>query len=335
MPFPNVSDIVATTIESRTKKVADQVTKNNGLLTFLKKAGNIKTVSGGSVIYEEISFQENGNAGWYSGYDYLPVAAQDVISAAQFNLKQIAVPVVISGLEQLQNSGKEAMIDLLEQRISVAEATMANLMSEGVYSDGTGYGGKQLVGLDAAVPATITSGQTTTYAGISRSTWSFWKSYSPGSVTFPTTDTTAATHISKYLNTAWASQTRGSDQPDLIVMDNNYWSVFINSMQNLQRFTSADVGNMGFPTQKFLSADVILDGGIGGFAYSNAATGGTAYVLNTKYFRLRPHKDRNFVSLSPNRRYAVNQDAEVQILAWAGALTCNGPRFQGRVFTTG
>jgi hypothetical protein len=335
MAFPNVSDIVATTIESRTKKVADQVTKNNGLLSYLKKGGNIRTVSGGSVIYEEISFQENGNAGWYSGYDLLPVAAQDVISAAQFSLKQIAVPVVISGLETLQNSGKEAMIDLLEQRISVAESTMSNLMSEGVYSDGTGYGGKQLVGLDAAVPATITSGQTTTYAGISRSTWSFWKSYSPGSVTLPTNNTAAATYLPLYLNTAWAAQTRGSDQPNLIVMDNNYWGIFVNCLQNLQRFTSSESADLGFPTQKFLSADVILDGGIGGFAYSNAATGGTAYVLNTKYFRLRPHKDRNFVSLSPNRRYAVNQDAEVQILAWAGALTCNGPRFQGRVFTTG
>jgi hypothetical protein len=334
MAFPNVSDIVATTIESRTKKIADQVTKNNALLTYMKKAGNIKTVSGGSIIYEEISFQENGNAGWYSGYDLLPVAAQDVISAAQFSLKQIAVPVVISGLETLQNSGKEAMIDLLESRISVAEGTMSNLMAEGVYSDGTGYGGKQLVGLDAAVPATATANQTDTYAGISRSSWAFWKSYSPGSVTFPTTDTTAATHIAKYLNAAWAAQTRGADQPDLIVMNSQYWSVFVNSLQNLQRFTSTDAAGFGFPTQKFLSADVVLDGGIGGFAYGPSGDHGTAYVLNTKYLRLRPHKDRNFVSLSPNRRYAVNQDAEVQILAWAGALTCNGPRFQGRVFTT-
>jgi hypothetical protein len=40
------------------------------------------------------------------------------------------------------------------------------------------------------------------------------------------------------------------------------------------------------------------------------------------------------VALSPNRRYAVNQDAEVQILAWAGALTCNGARYQGRIYTT-
>jgi hypothetical protein len=100
MAFPtSVTDIIATTIESRSRKIADNVTKNNALLARLQERGNIKTISGGSTIFEEISFAENGNASWYSGYDLLPVAAQDVISAAQFTMKQIAVPVVISGLE--------------------------------------------------------------------------------------------------------------------------------------------------------------------------------------------------------------------------------------------
>jgi hypothetical protein len=78
MAFPNVSDVLATTIENRSRKIADNVTKNNALLTYLDKRGNTKTVSGGSVIFQELSFAENGNAGWYSGYDLLPVAAQDV-----------------------------------------------------------------------------------------------------------------------------------------------------------------------------------------------------------------------------------------------------------------
>ncbi|WP_276834437.1 DUF5131 family protein, partial [Chryseobacterium cucumeris] len=56
----------------------------------------------------ELSFAENANGGFYSGYDLLPVAAQDVISAAEYQIKQYAVPVVMSGLEMLQNSGKGA-----------------------------------------------------------------------------------------------------------------------------------------------------------------------------------------------------------------------------------
>ena len=334
MAFANTSytDIITTTIESRSRKIADNVTKNNALLARLNQRGNIKTVSGGSIILEELSFAANGNGGWYSGYDLLPVAAQDVISAAQFNFKQLACPVVISGLEQIQNSGREQQIDLMEARIGVAEATMANLMAQGVYSDGTTFGGKTLTGLDAAVESTITASQTATYAGISRNTWSFWRNYSTGAINLPTAGATGT--MLGLLNTAWAKLTRGSDRPDLIIMDNNYWSIYLQSLQAIQRFTSPDTGNLGFPSIKFMDADVVLDGGIGGYIYTNATTGGTAFLLNTKYIRLRPHKDRNMVSLSPNRRYAVNQDAEVAILAWAGNLTCSGAQFQGRILTT-
>ncbi len=116
MAFANasISDILATTIESRTRKIADNVTNNNALLMKLKKQGRIKTFSGGHKILQELSFAENSNAGWYSGYDLLPVGVSDVISAAEYDIKQAAVPVVISGLEQLQNSGREKMIDLME-----------------------------------------------------------------------------------------------------------------------------------------------------------------------------------------------------------------------------
>jgi len=88
MAFPNVSDIIATTIEKRSRKIADNVTKNNALLTRLQQRGKSRPFSGGRIIYEELSFSENGNGGWYSGYDLLPVTPQDVLSAAQYDIKQ-------------------------------------------------------------------------------------------------------------------------------------------------------------------------------------------------------------------------------------------------------
>lgn len=322
---PSVSDIVATTIQSRSRTIADNVTKNNAILARLNQRGKVRTFSGGNVILEELSFAENPNAGFYSGYDLLPVAAADVISAAEFQIKQFAVPVVISGLEQLQNSGREAMIDLMEARLNVAESTMANQLSTSIYSDGTGNGGKEVTGLDAAVAEDPTSG---TYGGINRASWSFWQNG-----TFDAnTDGGAAissSNIQTYMNALWAKLVRGSDRPDLIVMDNVMWSYYMGSLQPQQRFTDPATANLGFPTIKFMDADVVLDGGIGGACPSK-----TAFFLNTKYISWRPHRDRNMVALSPDRRYAINQDAEVQILAWAGNLTCSGAQFQGRLFDT-
>jgi hypothetical protein len=318
--FPNVTDIVATTIESRSRKIADNVTKNNALLSRLNQRGNIRTVSGGSLIFEELSFAENANVGWYSGYDLLPVAAQDVLSAAQYDFKQAACPVIISGLDELRNAGKEQMIDLLEGRIKVAESSMMNLLAAGVYSDGTAAGGKQVTGLNAAVPVNPATG---TYGGIDRATWTFWRSKS----TTAGAALTAAT-IQAAFNTMWASLVRGADRPDLIVVDNFMWSTYLASLQAQQRFTGTETAKLGFPSILYMDADVVLDGGIGGFAVTN-----TAYFLNSKYLFWRPHSDRNMVPLAPNRRYAINQDAEVQILAWAGNLTSSGSQFQGRLIS--
>jgi hypothetical protein len=320
MAFPNVSDIVATTIENRSKKIADNVTKNNALLARLEQKGNVRTISGGSVILEEISYAENANAGWYSGYDLLPVAAQDVISAAQYDFKQAAVPVIISGLDQLRNAGKEQMIDLMEGRMRVAESTMKNLLSAGVYSDGTASGGKQVAGLDAAVPVNPATG---IYGGIDRATWTVWRSKTTtaGAALTPATVQTA-------WNTMWASLVRGSDRPDLIIVDNVMWGIFLQSLQLQLRFTNPSSAKLGFPSIEYMDADVVLDGGIGGYAVAK-----TAYFLNTNYIFWRPHAERNMVPLDPSKRYALNQDATCQILAWAGNLTMSGAQFQGRLIT--
>ena len=51
------------------------------------------------------------------------IAPSQVFTAAEYPIRQAAVAVSISGLEELQNSGEEAIIDLLESRIMNAEDT--------------------------------------------------------------------------------------------------------------------------------------------------------------------------------------------------------------------
>lgn len=330
--FPTITDIVATTIETRSKKIQDNVLNNNAGLAYIKDKGNVKNISGGSSIIEELSFAENANAGWYSGYDLLPVAAQDVISASTFALKQAAVPVIISGLEELQNSGSEQMIDLMDSRITVAESTMANLIAKSFYGDGTGSGGKELVGLEALLPA-ASSGvvgrfATGVYGGIDRASWGFWRPFG----NHPTPAITAAT-IQQEMNITWGNLIRGRDRPDLIIADTFMWGIYLASLQLQQRFTDPSKARLGFPTVAYMDADVVLDGGLyfPSSSYGPGAVTKTMYFLNTKFIKWRPHSKRNMVTLSPNRRYAINQDAEVQILAFAGAMTNNGQAFQGRL----
>lgn len=314
MAFANVSDLITTTLEERSPDIADNVLENDAFLFTLNKKGNVRPFSGGRIIYEPLAFAENPNGGSYSGYDVLPVGPADVISAAEFSLKQYAVPVSTSGLEELQNMGKNQVIDLVEGRINVAKSTMRNLLEAGLFSDGSGNGGKDLVGLDALLDTTPSTG---TYGGISRVNYSFWRNV-------VNTVTISASNASQELTETYADTTRMNDAPNLILAGGTFWKFYMAQQQNLQRFTDPDLSNVGFTNIMFMGAPLVLCGGVGG-----SATATDAYLLNTKYTHWRPHSSRNMVPLK--KRDSFNQDASVVPLVWAGALTCSGLRFQGRI----
>jgi hypothetical protein len=328
MAFANssISDIIATNIQSRSGELADNVTNTNALLRRLKERGNVKTFSGGNVILQEIMYTDaaTDNTNSYSGYEVLNVSQNSPISAAQFSITQYAAAVSISGLEMIQNSGKEAIIDLLDGRMQVAEAQLANRISQDIYGDGTGNSGKNITGLAAAVPDAPSTG---TYGGINRATWSFWRSVSFSGVA--NGGAVSASNIQKYMDSVAVQLIRGTDKPDLIVCDNNYYSLYLQSLQAIQRITDGGNSNVGagFASLKYygagMASDVVLDGGIG-----NDATANHMFFLNTKYMMFRPHVDRNFVPIGGERQ-AVNQDAIVKLIGWAGNLTSSGPQFNG------
>jgi hypothetical protein len=329
MAFANssISDIIATNIQSRTGGLADNVTNNNALLRRLKDRGNVKTFSGGNVILQEIMYNDSttNNTNSYSGYEVLNVSQNSPISSAQFSITQYAAAVSISGLEMIQNSGKEAIIDLLDGRMMVAEAQLANRIGGDIYLDGTGNSGKNITGLGAAVPDAPSTG---TYGGINRANYTFWRSQKYSGVT-DGGSAVSASNIQSYMDSLAVQLIRGTDKPDLIVADSNYYRLYLQSMQSIQRVT--DGGNStqgaGFASLKYFGAgmasDVVLDGGIG-----SAATANHMWFLNTKYLMFRPHVDRNFVPIGGERQ-AVNQDAIVKLIGWAGNLTSSGPQFCG------
>lgn len=318
MASPGLSEIVTTTLRNRTKEMQDAYTHNTALMFRINDRGNKRSISGGRTIVNEIAYAENGTFQFYSGYDTLNVSPSDVFTAAEYNWKQAACAVSWSGLEHLQNSGPEQVLDLLEERVTNAEGTMMDNMSVGLYSNGTGYSGKQIGGLQLIV----SSSGVGTVGGINAATWTFWQNqvYSfatNGLVASPAT-------IQKAMNTLWLQTKRNRDQVDLIVADNNYYTFYWESLQAQQRFADDKLASAGFDNLKYKQSDVIADGGLNGDAPSN-----TMYFLNTKYLKLVVHKEVDMVPLGPGERSAVNQDATVKLIGWAGNLTCSNRRQQG------
>lgn len=313
----NFNNVLATTLENRMGELADSVTKNNALLYRLNERGNRRPVSGGTKIVEEIAYNESDKV-WYSGYDAINFSNPQVFTAAEYAWKLLAAPVGISGEELLQNSGKERVIDLMEAKIENAEITLRNAMSAALYSDGTGSSGKEIGGLQLLVADDPTSG---TVGGINRATTGneFWRNKSKTASAALTSSTIYAA-----MNEVYLGCSRGTDKPDLIVADDSLYTLYEQSLVPQQRFTDAKLADAGFQTIKFKGADVIYDGGIGGYCPAKHM-----YFLNTKYLKLRPHKDRDFRLIGDRNRVAINQDAIYAIIGWAGNLTMNNAQLQG------
>ena len=316
MPSPNLSEIITTTLRNRSGELADNVSKGNALLNRLREKGGWKAASGRTIV-QELDYAENSTFMYYSGGEILNVGTSDVLTGAEFDWKQAAVAVVATGLElDVQNTGKEQVIDLLEGRIKNAQRTMRNNVCNGMYSDGTGTGGKQIGGLQHIVADTPTSG---TVGGINRASFSFWQNQVFDHSTDGGAATTAA-NIQQYMNAEYLECTRGPDKPDLILMGATYYALYWASLQAIQRITDSSTANAGFSSVKFAGADVVYEDNTG-------MPTQRIYYLNTDYLFLRYAAKRLFKPLE--RVNSINQDAMVQLITFAGNLTCSNCSLQG------
>lgn len=320
---PNFDDIVTTTLRNRSGKLADNATKTTALLDRLRRRGKVKPAAGGRTIVQELETGLNTNGGWYAGYDTLSTNAFEPFSAAEYDWKQAYVPTVWSGLEKLKNMGEFEVIDLVASRVANSEKSLYDLVASASYSDGTGFGGKQMHGLGLFVVATPTSG---TVGGIDRATNTFWQN-KVASAPMSSPINIAATNPSNFLaamNLLAISTTRGTDHPDLWVADAIAYNNYLSSLQPIQRITSTELGGYGFTALKYYgvggNSDVVLDNGY--------APTKTMYALNTDYLYLRPHPDRNFVPFGGDR-IPVNQDATVRFLGFTGNMCASNLFLQG------
>ena len=319
MASPNTvfTELVSTTFRKHAKEIKDNVSKNNALLRRIYDKGNVRREDGGLTIVAPLDYAENNTYQRYSGYDVLNVGASDVISAAEYQWRQIAINVVASGLELRTNSGDTRIINLVKARLKNAIRTFKNNFSADIYSDGTLA--NQVNGLQALVADAGTG----TVGGIDSSTWTFWKNkvqsaaapIQGGGAIVP-----GATTMESLMLPLWLALTRGDDQPDLIVMDNNYFTFFEQSQTSIKRYTDSTKADAGFVSLKYKGADVIFDGGSG-------IPANHAYFLSTDYLELVVHKDADMTVMDEMKPY--NQDAAVVPVLWMGNLVCSNRSLQG------
>lgn len=317
-PNSTFTELVSTTWRNHSKDVKDNISRNNALYARIVAKGQIRKESGGLTIAQPLDYNSNGTYQRYSGYDVLNVQQSDVISAAEYQWRQIALNVVASGLELRSNSGDSAIVKLAKTRIKNAMRTFKNNFSYDLYSDGTLP--NQINGLQALVADAGTG----TVGGIDSSTWTFWQN-AVQSAAAPLQGGGAVTVSATTIETGimlplWLNQVRGDDKPDLIVVSNDWFTFYEGSQVSIKRYTTAEDVSGGFTSLKYKNADVIFDGGSG-------IPAAHMYFLNTDYIDLVVHRDADLQIQDEAKPY--NQDAVVIPVLWMGNMVVTNRRLQG------
>ena len=315
-------------LEDRSKGYADLVSNSNAILYEMKKRGQFKTFSGPD-IRERLLYNESGTYTRYSGYQYLNPSPAELFNDAVFTPKLAAVSVTLSGEDILKNSGPNQLKDIMSEHMMAAEQELQDRFVEDLHSAGTADGGKQIGGLQLAIPTTVSSG---TYGGIDRSANAIWRtsSYDANSAFTGITQVTSST-IKTIFDNIMIERSRGAKGPNMIACSQEHYIAYTAALTGIQRINDENsLGKLGFTSLKYYgsgkSVDVVLEGGIGSAMPSN-----TTYFIDTTALRFRYHPDRNFVKFG-GKQTPINQDAIVQHIGFYGELTMNNPLHMAKLY---
>jgi len=303
----NFDSLLSTTLANYRDQMTDNIFTARPLTNYLMDKGRIRMLDGGTKIVEPLVYGLNGTVGSYSGYDTISLTAQEGMSAAEYDWKQYAASIAISGIEEAKNNGEAAIINLLEAKIMQAEESMREGFNQMFFADGTGNSAKDWNGLGNIVEASGTVG------GINRATAGneFWQSYE---------ENTAGALTLADMATAYNSVSVGNDHPDMVLTTQTLFEKYESLLQPQLRYTDAKTADAGFQNLLFKSAPV---------TYDVHCTAGVMYFLNSKYLTLVGHSGKWFEQTDFVR--PENLDARYALIMCYGNLTCRNAAKQGKL----
>ena len=299
-----VQELLSTTIANYRDQLTDNIFQARPLTNFLMENGRIRMLDGGTKIVEPLIYGENSTVGSYTGYDTISLTPQSGISAAEFDWKQYAASIAISGIEEAKNNGEQAIVNLLEAKVMQAEESMKEGFNAMFFGTGTG---NDWNGLENLVDATAVVGGIDP-AGVGNG---FWASYEEGTV--------GALSLAD-MATAYNTVSVGNDHPDMILTTQTLFEKYESLLQPQLRYTDTKTADSGFQNLLFKAAPVV---------YDVDAPAGTMYFLNSKYLTLVGHSGKWFSQTDFVR--PENMDARYALIMCYGNLTVRNRQKQGKL----
>lgn len=343
-----LDSVFATSLANYRKQLIDNIGASNAVLYEILRGEAYEEASGGTYIAEQLMYGLAA-ADSYDGYDELSTLPTDGITQAAFEWRQMASPIVYSMKEVIQNEHR--LTDLVKAKIQQSELGIQEGWAQAFWWGAYPQGGALYTARTSPVngssginplPLIVYYGAAArTVGGLSEVTYSWWRNHYKES-----TATTYSLFILE-LETMYNTCALGTGgPPNLMIMDQVTYQLFCHAYWSVYK-SHPDAVDQTYPfvAKKFLQAKVVMDDKVpdvytgaagtqvGGTVDSTTMTYGSAYFLNTKYFKVRYHPDRNWTMLKDEngKTFAkpINGDSRVGHVSWMGNVTCNNRRKQG------
>ena len=311
----SVNQVQALTTKGIDGMVRDSIFKNHAFLSRLKK--NQGVYSGEKMTFPFNYVDDTGaNGGYYVGAEALSLDGFEQITELSFDIVELQSTLVITHRDLARNSGKEARLKLVGERLKLLETNMRQLLTKGIFSDGSASTGaldtNQFDGLQSFLKASSVN-----YGGL--------------------TDTDVSTHVAyvasnsglkRAITTAlhqevFGGASEGEEKPSVVIARQGVMNNFIELLKPHQR-TTRD-GNLnglghGGNTLVYSGIDHIVD---------NLCEANSMNFLNEKHVRLYAHPDYDMKHVKKEDLETV--DAVLNRLFWKGVFACSVLRYQGKL----
>jgi hypothetical protein len=270
---------------------------------------------GGLHIESRFIYQPWSTGGAFYGPEVLNVEPSNTEISGAWDWKEYYTSVTIDQRTLIRADSEYAVANYVVEQCENAKMDLRDKLAYGVWSDGSNY--KQFDGVYEVVDNGTIS---TTYGGLSRSSYSFLNAQ---------VDSTTTTLGLSAMNSLWDLSTKGARAPKLTVSTRANLTRFENLLQSQVQYTQ--------PTS--VVDQTYASGGFSGGVYRNqpwqvdehitpTGTEGLLFFINDDYWELVINQNGDFV-VHPFQQ-PTNQFVITSLVYVAGNIICTNPQLQSK-----
>lgn len=311
--------LYSTTWQLMRDEAVDNIFNATPLWYWLSSRGRIRKEAGGRWIGIPLLYAKNTTVASLGPGGTIDISNTDPLTTAKYDWKYVAGSVMRLHADDTQNSGKEAIMSLMQSKLKTLELSLIDALESQTFGDGSGNGGLDILGLQSIIQTDPTSAVTSppgNIGGIDGVTNTWWENQTRSWSTSGLL--TGDSDIGFNFRILYNKCSVGNDHPTLILTDVTSYEHYEASLTAILKPVDTEMNDVGFEALRYKGCAI---------TFSPSAPAGNAYFLNERYLEFVANSNAYF-EMTDWKAIPNQLDRVAQVLVM-GNLVCSNRRMHG------